>query len=221
MAFPPSHRPGPVRPVRTSLHASPGRCTMAGDLAAESWRFRLDGNLRPAFGPHGGPLLRQVPLRVGPLAVGGDRQEMVPLVPPGPRAGRARTRRHPLATVLSAATGCRPSSSARRPRNTGPSACGRRRHRGKGLVVIEDVVTTGGQILLSAQDLRSEGATVGHALCVIDREAGAQRLLRRGSSSGTSSPCPTSSRPERRPSRSSATSTFPITVTGRFVGQLC
>jgi len=40
------------------------------------------------------------------------------------------------------------------------------------LLIVEDVVTTGGQIILSAQDLRAEGATVEHALCVIDREAG-------------------------------------------------
>jgi orotate phosphoribosyltransferase len=40
------------------------------------------------------------------------------------------------------------------------------------LLIVEDVVTTGGQILLSAQDLRAEGAVVDHALCVIDREAG-------------------------------------------------
>ena len=34
------------------------------------------------------------------------------------------------------------------------------------------MVTTGGQIVLSAQDLRAEGATVEHALCVIDRGGG-------------------------------------------------
>jgi orotate phosphoribosyltransferase len=39
-------------------------------------------------------------------------------------------------------------------------------------VIIEDVVTTAGQIVLSAQDLRSEGAVVEHAVCVIDREGG-------------------------------------------------
>ena len=44
--------------------------------------------------------------------------------------------------------------------------------RGLRLLIVEDVVTTGGQILLSAQDLRAEGAVVAHALCVIDREAG-------------------------------------------------
>jgi orotate phosphoribosyltransferase len=43
---------------------------------------------------------------------------------------------------------------------------------GRRLVIIEDVVTTGGQVVLSAQDLRAEGGVVEHALCVIDRQGG-------------------------------------------------
>lgn len=35
---------------------------------------------------------------------------------------------------------------------------------------VEDVVTTGGQVRSSAVDLRHLGATISHALCVIDRE---------------------------------------------------
>lgn len=43
---------------------------------------------------------------------------------------------------------------------------------GKRLLLVEDVVTSGGQVILSTADLRERGATVEHALCVIDREAG-------------------------------------------------
>ena len=43
---------------------------------------------------------------------------------------------------------------------------------GRRLVVVEDVVTTGGQVLLSCAELRELGATVDTVLCVIDREAG-------------------------------------------------
>jgi orotate phosphoribosyltransferase len=50
--------------------------------------------------------------------------------------------------------------------------------KGRRLLIIEDVVTTGGQILLSAQDLRAEGALVDHALCVIDRQAGGVEVAR-------------------------------------------
>lgn len=41
---------------------------------------------------------------------------------------------------------------------------------GKKVCIIEDVVTTGGQILLSANDLKEYGAIVQHVLCVIERD---------------------------------------------------
>ena len=51
----------------------------------------------------------------------------------------------------------------------------------KRLLIIEDVVTSGGQILLSAADLRERKAIVEDVLCVIDREAGgSERLAREG-----------------------------------------
>jgi orotate phosphoribosyltransferase len=37
------------------------------------------------------------------------------------------------------------------------------------VTVIEDVVTTGGQVVISTHDLRGLGAIVDHVLCVIDR----------------------------------------------------
>jgi orotate phosphoribosyltransferase len=48
----------------------------------------------------------------------------------------------------------------------------------KRLCIIEDVVTTGGQILLSVEDLRKEGAIVEHVLCVICREPAAFAKLK-------------------------------------------
>jgi orotate phosphoribosyltransferase len=44
--------------------------------------------------------------------------------------------------------------------------------RGRKLLIIEDVVTSGGAILDAAQALRDEGAVLGRVLCVIDRESG-------------------------------------------------
>lgn len=40
---------------------------------------------------------------------------------------------------------------------------------GRRVVIVEDVVTTGGQIVLSTQELRSRGAEITDALCVINR----------------------------------------------------
>lgn len=48
---------------------------------------------------------------------------------------------------------------------------------GRTLLVVEDVVTSGGQILLSTAELRALGARVAQAVCVIDREAGGREKL--------------------------------------------
>lgn len=48
---------------------------------------------------------------------------------------------------------------------------------GRRVLVVEDVVTSGGQIVLSTADLRALGAEVGEALCVIDRGQGGLEAL--------------------------------------------
>ncbi len=45
------------------------------------------------------------------------------------------------------------------------------------VLIVEDVVTSGGQVVLSAGDLRVSSAVVDHAVCVVDREAGGVRAL--------------------------------------------
>lgn len=52
---------------------------------------------------------------------------------------------------------------------------------GKNVCIIEDVITTGGQILLSTKDLRELGAKVHHVLGVIERtkERGKRKPIRR------------------------------------------
>ncbi len=48
---------------------------------------------------------------------------------------------------------------------------------GTKLLIVEDVVTSGGQVVLSTRDLRALGAVVDSAICVIDREAGGADAL--------------------------------------------
>ncbi len=45
------------------------------------------------------------------------------------------------------------------------------------LLLVEDVVTSGGQIIESARALRGEGAIISNVVCVIDREAGGVAAL--------------------------------------------
>jgi len=44
-------------------------------------------------------------------------------------------------------------------------------------MIIEDVVTTGGQIKISAEDLKQVGAKVKDVLCVIDRKQSGKEKL--------------------------------------------
>ncbi len=84
----------------------------------------------------------------------------------------------PVATALSLLTGL-PAFFVRKEAKKygterlieGPDIEGRR------LLVVEDVVTTGGQVVISTDDLRAAGAVVTDALCVVDRESGAGATL--------------------------------------------
>ncbi len=84
----------------------------------------------------------------------------------------------PIATVLSQLTGL-PALFVRKQAKTygtcrlaeGGDVDGRR------LAVIEDVVTSGGQVVTSCGDLRDRGGIVTHAICVIDRQAGGSENL--------------------------------------------
>ncbi len=48
---------------------------------------------------------------------------------------------------------------------------------GKTVLVVEDVITSGGQVIVSATDLRNVGANIHSVLCVIDREQGGREKL--------------------------------------------
>jgi orotate phosphoribosyltransferase len=106
-------------------------------------------------------------------------QALVPLVPPGTEGlAGLELGGIPIATVLSAVTGLPAFFVRKEAKRYGTErVCEGGDVAGRRLLIIEDVVTTGGQILLSAQDLRAAGAEVGHALCVIDREAGAMERI--------------------------------------------
>jgi orotate phosphoribosyltransferase len=104
---------------------------------------------------------------------------MVPLVPEGVEGlAGLELGGVPLATMLSSLTGIPAFFVRKEPKKYGTErVCEGGDIAGRNLLVIEDVVTTGGQLVLSAQDLRAEGAVVEHALCVIDREGGGTDVI--------------------------------------------
>jgi orotate phosphoribosyltransferase len=101
-------------------------------------------------------------------------EALVPLVPPGIEGlAGLELGGVPLATMLSSTTGLPAFFVRKEPKRYGTErVCEGGDIAGRRLVIIEDVVTTGGQVVLSAQDLRAEGGVVEHALCVIDRQGG-------------------------------------------------
>jgi orotate phosphoribosyltransferase len=106
-------------------------------------------------------------------------EALAPLVPSGTDAfAGLELGGVPIAAVLSQVTGI-PAYFVRKEAKTygtcqlaeGGQIEGRR------LTIVEDVVTSGGQVVISCGDLRERGAVVEHALCVIDREAGGPAAL--------------------------------------------
>jgi orotate phosphoribosyltransferase len=104
---------------------------------------------------------------------------LVPLVPEGTEGvAGLELGGVPLATMLSSVTGLPAFFVRKEPKKYGTErVCEGGEIAGRRLLIIEDVVTTGGQIVLSAQDLRAEGALVEHAVCVIDRDGGAADVV--------------------------------------------
>lgn len=79
----------------------------------------------------------------------------------------------PVATALSLATGLPTAFVRKQAKNYGTAKLAEGADiDGKKVLVVEDVITTGGQVVVSTKDLRDRGANVDHVLCVIDRSDG-------------------------------------------------
>lgn len=101
-------------------------------------------------------------------------QQLTPLVPDGTEVlAGLELGGVPVATALSLATGL-PATFVRKEAKTyGTARLAEGAHiAGKRVLVVEDVITTGGQVALSTVGLRDLGARVDNVLCVIDRSGG-------------------------------------------------
>lgn len=84
----------------------------------------------------------------------------------------------PLAVVLSQVTGLPTRFVRRQPKEYGTARLAEGGEiAGKRLLIVEDVITTGGQVRASAAALRERGAFVDQVVCVVDREAGGAENL--------------------------------------------
>lgn len=137
-------------------------------------RCRLTGEFELRSGQTATTYFDKYRFEGDPAVLGRIAERMVPLIPDhievlaGLELGGV-----PVATALSLATGL-PAAFVRKEAKSygtarlaeGADIAGRR------VLVIEDVITTGGQVVESATELRALGAHVDTVLCVIDRSEG-------------------------------------------------
>jgi orotate phosphoribosyltransferase len=99
---------------------------------------------------------------------------LVPLVPKGVDAlAGLEMGGIPLATMLSQLTGLPVLFVRKKPKEYGTCKIAEGGVvKGRKLLIVEDVVTSGGAILDAAKALREEGAELAQVVCVIDRESG-------------------------------------------------
>ncbi len=173
---PPRRTPSTAAGNRWCENAGVERTALAGRIAAVAERH---GTFTLRSGATATRYFDKYRFESDPVLLAAVAEQLVPLVPgdcevlAGLELGGV-----PVATALSAATGL-PAVFVRKqakPYGTCRLAEGREVD-GARLCVVEDVVTTGGQVVASAGDLRALGAEVDRALCVIDRSGGDHRAL--------------------------------------------
>ena len=106
-----------------------------------------------------------------PVLLADIAEAMVPLLPAGTEVlAGLELGGVPIATALSMRTGL-PAAFVRKEAKTYGTArlAEGAEIGGKRVTVIEDVITTGGQVIISTTQLRALGAIVEHVVCVIDR----------------------------------------------------
>jgi len=140
---------------------------------------RLTGEFRLRSGQVASSYFDKYLFEADPELLGAITAHMVQLVPSATEVvAGLELGGVPVATALSLATGL-PATFVRKEAKAygtaklveGAEVAGRQ------VLVVEDVITTGGQAATSASELRQRGAVVDTVLCVVDRSGGDHGLL--------------------------------------------
>ncbi|MEY2580924.1 MAG: orotate phosphoribosyltransferase [Ilumatobacteraceae bacterium] len=106
-----------------------------------------------------------------PVLLADIASALVPLLPPGTEVlAGLELGGVPIATALSLRTGLPAAFVRKEAKSYGTARLAEGADiSGKRVTVIEDVITTGGQVVISTKELRALGAIVDDVVCVIDR----------------------------------------------------
>ncbi|MGZ4269214.1 MAG: orotate phosphoribosyltransferase [Solirubrobacteraceae bacterium] len=147
----------------------------ASDLARRVYeRAHLTGTFRLRSGAVSDEYFDKYLFESDPALLREIAEALAPLLPDGIDAlAGLELGGVPLATMLSQVTGLPARFVRKRAKDYGTGKLAEGGEvAGLRLAVVEDVVTSGGQILESARALRAEGAEIAAVVCAIDREAG-------------------------------------------------
>ena len=114
-----------------------------------------------------------------PVLLKAIAEAMVPLIPPGTEVlGGLEMGGIPIVTMLSQVTGLPAAFIRKEAKEYGTCQYAEGAElKGKKIVLIEDVVSSGGAITDAVEKLRRDGVPVDLTLCVIDRESGGKENL--------------------------------------------
>lgn len=141
-------------------------------------RCRLEGEFRLRSGKTAVVYFDKYLFEADPVLLQAVAEHASPLVPPDTEvlAGLALGG-VPVATALSIRTGLPAAFVRKEAKSYGTMKLAEGADlQGRQVLIVEDVITTGGQVLLSAATLRELGANVESVLCVIDRREGRSGL---------------------------------------------
>jgi orotate phosphoribosyltransferase len=148
---------------------------MPDDLARRVFdTAHLTGNFTLRSGQTSHEYFDKYLFEADPVLLRDIAEAMVPLVPAGADVlAGLELGGIPIVTMLSQATALPALFVRKKAKDYGTCRLAEGGEiEGRRVVVVEDVVTTGGQVLESCAELRERGALVDTVLCVIDREAG-------------------------------------------------
>jgi orotate phosphoribosyltransferase len=145
-------------------------------------RSRLHGSFVLRSGQVSDEYFDKYLFEADPVLLRGVAEQMISLLPPDAQMlGGLELGGVPIATMLSQLTGMPTLFIRKQPKEYGTRKLAEGDDpAGRHVVLVEDVITTGGAVLAAATALRDIGATVSTVVCAIDRSAPGQSVLPAG-----------------------------------------